>query len=334
MEAIIIQFHKDIVKSIPKGLRPRFDILFGQVVALQPTAELLKGLTIQTKLVVIKRAVLLLDEEQLQLDPSFQILYTPAVSATFNALIAMAKFKSDPIRTVPKSTSQKDSALSVKSQPVLTEAQSAKDEIHSRSVEPEPKGKPRKVRIPKGEKLAKVYSDLQAKLCCNKHVFATSGFKFINCDNVKCAFCRSLFVNFQLTRCRGHSKCTPSGWYPHFGPQLWNRLARYHNKNNGNTHFKPQNRELKVDELASFSSYGSHLPSMTPPREPIADDDDDTSSTSTITSSSSYRSSKRGRDFSGSESWIDEVERMELGSPKRHLVDPSSSDPSASQRVS
>lgn len=324
MEQIVIEFHKQIVKSLPKGLRSRFDILFAQVYALQSPADLLRGLCISKKLAVLKQAIKLLDEECLQNNPSFSIVYTPLVNATFNALIAMAKLKSTSIpEVVAKRKDSKDSAKPTMSQSLIVDVSSDKASLPAKSVEPISKGKPRNVKKPEGQRLANVYADLQTKLSTPGHVFATPAFKFIKCEAQDCMFCRSLFVNFQLTKCVGHHKCTKSGWYPHFGPTLWKRFTKLHTKQQT---FEATDRDLKAYELPSFCLYSKGLPSNTPPHRMECNEsasEDDTSSVSTVTSSQTSTSSKaRKRLFkTSSVEWAEEVDAVLPQSPKKPSPD-------------
>lgn len=164
----------------------------------------------------------------------------------------------------------------------------------SKSVESVPKVKrPSKVRKPQGEKLEKVYTDLEAIMLQGKeHVYAKC--KFIDCQEVGCAFCRSLFSNFTLSRCKGHPKCTKSGWYPHLGPKMWAHLTRFHKTNNL---FIAKPRELKEDELCAYSVFrgvtNPSINSMTPPHEMETGYDSDGSSSTITSASSSSSTSKR-----------------------------------------
>jgi len=133
MEQILSDFYKDIVKSIPKQSRKRYEILFAQVIGLQPHA-IIRGLTILEKLVAMRQALKLLDEEGLQNYLDYSTVYTPLVNTTFNALIAMAKLKSTiNSKVVTKAKEAKDSVVPQASQP--NETNDAKAPPKLKSVE-------------------------------------------------------------------------------------------------------------------------------------------------------------------------------------------------------
>jgi len=135
---------------------------------------------------------------------------------------------------------------------------------------------------------------------------------YVQCDNNKCSFCRSLFVNLQLTKCVGHSRCSKSRWYPHVGEQLWKGLIKYHKQ--PNALFKPpENRILKDNQLESYCEYNSKLTSSTPAHSPVMDFEDDSDSCSTVTSSSSQSKRK----LESSQNWCDEVEIASNSDPRR-----------------
>lgn len=321
MEEIVVSLHKQITKSFNQNDRKTFDLIFQQMISMQPATELLRGLPTHKKLVVLRDAIIEFDAQQSDKSTSYIPIHNFVVNATFSALIASCKLKSgtNSSKPVKKPSKSKD----VIPDDVVHAQQPANNKATCNATSSElivkaPKTK--RVRKPKNTKLTALYEGLTASLASDQHVYEQS--KHIECSIPKCSYCRSLFVNIPLTQCKGHRSCNKAGWYPHVGSQLWNKLVKYHAKPNST--FVPKSEEIKKDQLPTYNMYMRTVatqPSFTPPHEWSTETDglsDDDSSTITSKSSGSTASRKRRRetlavrDRSSSMSWNEMIDNSSV----------------------
>jgi hypothetical protein len=320
MDNIINDLYKDILKSLTPKSRSRFNELFSQVFALNTPSDILKGLTIAQKLGNLKRTIELLDEEGNQNSSSYSPVGSPIVTAMFKAIQATYKLKpvlSESGLSTPK---HKDPNLKVKSQSQPKKAVPI-SKAPSLPESKEPKA-PTKVRKPSKAKLTKIYDEIRERHAdSTRHVF--SEMSYVTCENKNCKFCRSMLVNFSLTKCLGHSRCIKSGWYIHFSQAFWQKFRKIHDSGKP---YITKEHELKRHELLSYNAHLSRANSQAlcqmeldpstiplPPSDSgMGDEYDSDNSSITVVSSTSSKSSKKmkiGEVYKPGESWADIVER-------------------------
>lgn len=249
MEEIVVTLHKQIVKSMSKTDRDRFNDIFSQMIALQSAHELLKGLTQHKKLVVMRDALAEFDLQKQQLDVSHLPIYTFATKAAFNSLLAVAKMKSSPklveaaVPALKNETSNYD-----KPTPGISTVVAKLKEV---SITEKPKlsvSQPKEVKKPTAERAKKVYRELCTYLGSDLPPYRLT--PYIQCKQPLCSFCRTMFQSVALTRCVAHKKCVPSGWFPHVGSTLWKSLAKKHD---ATKIFQAKTRTLKDNEMAPLA---------------------------------------------------------------------------------
>lgn len=123
------------------------------------------------------------------------------------------------------------------------------------------------------------------------HPFDNSFHTHINCMDTTCRFCTQLFTDIHLTKCVGHRKCNPVGYYPHVGVSLWNIIKSRHRKG---LPYQLKERDSRPGELKALRFYLA-----TPTSPPIVD---------------SARENKAGSSRLRTKpmDWNEEVEREEL----------------------
>lgn len=293
MEDIVVTLHKQIIKSMSKDDRDRFNDIFRQMIALQSPSEILRGLTYHKKLVVLRDSLAEFDTQKLQNDSTHLPVYTFVTKAAFNSLIATAKLKSStkPIEAAKQATKNVTTDVDT---PVL-DVSTVEAKLREVSVtQPKPKGvtKPKQVKLPTGNSMKAVYTDLTTYLGTDlppyKHVH------YIDCKHTRCSFTRTLFTQVALTKCVGHKKCVPSGWFPHVGMTLWKSLASKHTEL---SIFKAKTRVLKDNEMQPLAVYlqDRNSSSSVMDTEQGYDSDCSTITTKSDTSTSSKRSSPSSR---------------------------------------
>lgn len=300
MEDIVVSLHKQISKSFNQKDRETFDRIFKEMLSMQPTLEILKGLPTHKKLVVLRDAIIEYDNQK-QDDNSHIPIYNFVVNATFAALIAASKLKtnSNSKKLADKQTKPKDPTESMNATQSVRTSDSKEvcsvNPTNPDQSKPATKAKAR-VRKPKNARLEALYSHLTNTLASDQHPYGHV--EHVECTNPKCTYCRSLFVNIRLTQCKGHKSCNKFGWFPHVGTVLWARLKKYHAKQDAV--FTPKSREISKTELPTYCEHETaRTPgSNTPPRSEDLDmSDDDSASTITTSSRSSRSSVKRKSEY-------------------------------------
>lgn len=244
MDTIIVNLHKQILKSFPKDDRDRFERIFKDMIALQSSSELLKGLTNHKKLVVLRDALAEFDLQKQQNDSSHIPVYNSVTKATFTSLLSMCKLKSSVKAEVTTSAPKKSTTDGADVPSPVAHIEAKLREVSVTQSKPMKVKRTKKVTLPSGTGVDKVYNDLFTYLATDRPPY--NHVPYIECKHTQCAFTRTLFQNIALTKCEGHKKCVPSGWFPHVGLTLWKSLASKHTED---TIFKAKARQLKPNEM-------------------------------------------------------------------------------------
>lgn len=230
---LLANLQKDLRKALPsEKLKKSFDSIISQTYSLQPPSELIKGLTPERNLAVLKTALKNFDDEH------HLNLCNDWVSAMFKfaeQLIKSAKPLKE-CKMVPDSQTSPERSVPMKQGLATTSTAPA-----ARQKDTDVK----KVKLPSPSKREKIYGKLQEMANSGEPLLKG---KHITCKDVHCTFCKSLFFNIKLTRCN-HRACAPGGWYPHVGERLWIALQKYHGSDKV---FKPKAVPLKSGELPSI----------------------------------------------------------------------------------
>lgn len=269
MEDLSVYLYKSIEKIVPKSNRKEFEDNYKQSLLLLPAIELNRGITLERKLIAMRQALMDIDQRNLN-NNTHTIIYNPLSAVLFKTLLKVAKQQPPPLApkgkpasksNVSGTTERKATKLTSGKEPSLPNTLKAANVDNVKNSVPSTlAGKRtestanavRPVKLPKGEKLVKVYSDLQTVLCEKKHVFESN--PHVTCSDTFCTYCRSMFYNIALTKCVGHKKCVPSGWFPHIGGGLWRSQKKHHKEN---AVFYPMDRDDKVNELPSLAKNNS-----------------------------------------------------------------------------
>lgn len=83
--------------------------------------------------------------------------------------------------------------------------------------------------------------------------------RHLQCVNPTCEFCLALYSSVNITRCVGHRKCVPSGYFPHVGTSLWNMLKSKHKRRES---FRNIGKPCKPGELPSLNVFFEITPSL------------------------------------------------------------------------
>lgn len=229
---LLANLQKDLRKALHSDeLKKSFDSIFSQTYSLQPPSELLKGLTPERKLAVLKTSLENFENEH------HLGLYNDWVKSTFKFCDQLIK----------EQRSNKECKMSPQNSDVSKKSTSEKENSASSSKSPVgPKSTAdKKVKLPSASKRVKIYDGLLklgnsgSQLLKGKH---------ITCTDSQCSFCKSLFMNIPLTKCN-HKACTPGGWYPHVGERLWKALQKHHKPGN---FFLPKETGTKDGQLPSI----------------------------------------------------------------------------------
>lgn len=320
MDSIVVTLHKQIIKSMSKHDRDRFETIFKEMLTLQSTTEILRGLTYHKKLVVLRDALAEFDLQMLQNDSSHVPVYTFATKAAFAGLLSMCKLKSSDKTEVAISASKKsttDKALPVSP---IAKVEAKLGEVSITQSKPQKVKKSKPISLPSAKGADKVYKELCTYLASDqppyKHV------PYMDCKHTLCSFTRTLFQNIALTKCVGHKKCVPSGWFPHVGMTLWKSIASKHSEG---SIFTAKSRTLKPNEMMPLSLHKKQTAAKSDVHTHSDMDYDSDSSTMTNSSSSSSGSKRkriqsptpsttRSNGYQSTSIWSEEVDRdLSLG---------------------